>query len=318
MEKQNNVIFLGDRLMKKNTKKQANYQDKFEELYLRYDYLRRVKPYKEGMLEKYENVVKGTAAISYEKYRMTFNKVGFFYEDIANITRVYLHGFLGVYGFEVNPESLEKFNIYFMESKGKLPTEQEIFHKQRNNIINFLKQRLQACSVFCERKSRNIVGSKGHKVYFAHTSRSIPAGNDMIIESFRDLGYRPVTDQEFSQAKKLSKLKGLKRITDSNGFQIVSIDMYSSIPSNFLWDIDSEFALEEVHHSMITPSAESITLQMEEDVELSFNKNSFNGMNKKEQKNLLREFIKNNNENSLLKKDISLARKMLKMNDIVV
>jgi hypothetical protein len=317
MEKQNNVIFLGDRLMRKDTKKQANYQDKFEELYLRYDYLRRVKDYNTDLM-LYENIVKSTALISYEKYRMTFNKVGFSYDDIVNITRVYLHGFLGVYSFEVNPESLEKFKVNFMESKGREPNADDIINKQRNIIINFLRQRLQACSIFCERKSRNIVGSRGHKVYFAYTSKTIPASNDMIVESHRDLGYRELTEQEYSQAKKISKSKKLKHIEDSKGFKIVEIDIYSHAPLNLFWSATDDFSLEEIHHSMISPSAENVVIEMEEEVEFLANKEIFNKMNKKDLKGKLREFIQSNKENNGLKKEIMLARKMLKTSNFVV
>ena len=323
MEKYSNIIFLGDRLVRKDYKKKANYQDSFEDLYLKHDYLTRVKEYSTP-IKNYENLVKITSTLMYERHKMVFYKVGFAIDDIVNISWVYMHSFLGIYSFEANPESLDKFKASFESSKGRLPTEEEIAHKERNNIINFLRQKLQTCAIFCERKSRNIVASKGDVEYFALTQRSIPISYNLLLEDYDFYGYRKVSESEYRTAKaEASKLK-TKEIKDSYGFKIISVNTYSEIPiSLFTTNFDgpdsaaSRKEVMEVIHSAFSPSVEEFVLELEDDIYLSKHEKDFESMESKKKKSMLKKFISDNSNNPRLKKEIRTARKILEQLNVV-
>lgn len=327
MEKYSNVIFLGDKLVRKDYKKKANYQDSFEDLYLKHDYLTRVKEYNTS-IKNYENLVKITSTLMYERHKMVFYKVGFAIDDIVNISWTYMHSFLGIYSFETNPESLDKFKASFEKTKGRLPTEDEITHKERNNIINFLRQKLQTCAIFCERKSRNIVASKGDVEYFALTQRSIPVSYSLLIEDYDFYGYRKVSEGEYRKAKaEANKLK-TKEVKDSYGFKIVSVNTYSEIPVSLFTNSNfdnfnsqdssgSRKEVMEVSHSAFTPSVEDFVLEMEDDIHLSKYEKDFDLMENKRKKLILKKFIFDNTGNPRLKTEVRTAKKILEQLNVV-
>ena len=222
------------------------------------------------------------------------------------------------------PIELDKFKTAFQKSKGRLPTDEEITHKERNNIINFLRQKLQTCAIFCERKSRNIVASKGDVEYFALTQRSIPISYNLLLEDYDFYGYRKVSENEYRIAKaEASKLK-TKEIKDSYGFKIISVSTYSEIPiSLFTTNFDgpdstaSRKEVMEVKHSAFSPSVEDFVLEMEDDMYLSKYEKDFDSMESKSKKSMLKKFISDNLGNPRLKKEIRTARKILEQLNVV-
>jgi len=318
MEKYSNVIFLGDKLVRKDYKKKASYQENFEDLYLKHDYLTRVKEYK-APIEAYENLVKTTATIMFDKYRMTFHKVGFAIDDIVNISWTYMHSFLGIYSFESNPDSLEKFKKAFINSKGREPTQDEIVRKERNNIINFLRQKLQTCVIFCERKSRNIVASRGDVAYFALTQRSIPVSYNLLLEDYDFYGYRKVSESEYRKCKIQANKDKVEEVKDSYGFKIISINTYSEIPVS-LFNITEGWESEEwgeIDHAVLSPSVEDFVMEMEDDVYLSKHEKDFESIDKSTKKTMLKKFISENLKNTRLKTELKAARKILEQLNVV-
>lgn len=298
--------------METGYKKQANYKDSFEDIYLRHDYLKKTNPDSYTDMKKYEKICKATAKIMYEKHRMRFNKVSFYYEDILNITRVYSYSFLNVYSFSNDIEGLEKFKSKFLQKQGKLPSKEEVEKRERNNLINFLRQRLSACSIVCERKSKDIVASKAKKVYFAYTANSVPASYDLILEDHKLFGYRLVTDEEMAVILKNNK----GNLVDNKGFPVFEVESHSQIPVSFFTKVvyrdSSEGELIEVNHDRVSLSAEDRVLEMEEEIELANLKNRFDKLNQVQKRNRLKNFIKNNSKDSRFQEEIDSARKMLK------
>jgi hypothetical protein len=315
MARSADIIILGERLVKKDYKKQANYKDSFEDLYLRHDYLKKIKEHDLVGLEKYEKIAKVTARIMYNKQRMTYEKVSFYYEDILNITRVYLSAFLGTYSFKIQQEKLKEFEDTFMVKHGRLPVQAEIDRKERNNLINFLRQRLQTCSVFCERKSRNIVVGRGERVFFAYTALTVPASDDAILENPELFGYRPLSSKEVAALK---NKKQLTDVTDDKGFKIIAVESHSQLPIPlFVRDFDNNDyvngdSFSEIVHDRLTQSTEETLLDVEEDIQISALREKFNNYSEKQKKQMLTTFIKQNKENEHLSTELTAARKILK------
>lgn len=300
--------------MRKDYKKLANYKDSFEDLYLRHDYLRKIEEHDLVGLEKYEKIAKVTARIMYNKQRMTYEKVSFYYEDILNITRVYLAAFLGTYSFAKQENKLVEYKDKFYITHGKYPTQEEIDRKERNNLINFLRQRLQTCSVFCERKSRNIVVARGERVFFAYTALAVPASDDAILENPELFGYRRLSSKEVATLDK----KKLNDAIDSKGFRIISVESHSQLPIPlFVRDFDNNDyvngdSFSEIAHDRLTQSTEDEVLEVEEDIQASALREKFNNYSEKQKKQMLTNFIKQNKESDRLSTELTAARKILK------
>ena len=316
-----NIIFLGDRLMKKTVKKEANYKDSFEELYLRHDYLKRIKQFDEVDLKQYETIVKVTSKIMYDKFKITYNKVGFYYDDIVSISRVYLYAYLGVYSFKANPNKYDDFKQGFVDRKGRQPSDEEMARSERNIIINFMRQKLRTCSAFCERKSRNIVVGRNEKKAFAFTDFSIPASDDLILEDPKLFGYRSLSKNEFDTINKNSSKKS-KELFDFKGYKVFEIESLSQIPISFNITHQSENGDEtqiaDLFNMLSTPSIESQILDIEEEVDLDINKMKFDSLETSKRKLMLKNFILKNNKNKYLKEELYEAKKMLKNINAVV
>jgi len=319
----NNVLYLGDNLMKNTQKRKADYQNSFEKLYLRENNLKKINNFDEKDLKKYETIVKVTSKIMYDKFKITYNKVGFYYDDIVSISRVYLYAYMGVYSFKADPSVLEKFKQGFFDRKGNEPSEDDIVNYERNIIINFIRQKLTTCSVFCERKSRNIVVGRNEKKSFAFTELSIPASEDLIMEDPKLFGYRVVNKKEFKSIVKNSKGKG-NELVDVNGFKVFEIELLSQIPISFNITHQAEDGnitetpISDLFNILSTPSIENKILEHEDDVELDVYKMKFNSLETDKRKLMLKNFILKNNSNKRLKEELYVAKKMLKNINAVV
>lgn len=311
----NNILYLGDKLMTNKNTTEVNYQDAFEDLYLKHDYLKRVKDFDQNELKEHEVTVKVTAKIMYDKFKITYNKVGFYYDDIVNISRVYLYAYLGIYSFKTNPDKYEKYKLGFVKTKGRDPSIEEMTIGERNIIINFIRQKLTTCSTFCERKSRNIVVGKNEKKAFAFTEFSIPASNDLILEHPKTFGYRSLHKVEMELIKKnnLNKKNGL---FDKDGFKVFEIEQLSQLPVSFQiyvssGDSDDDEAVDLLNLSSV-PSVEDTILDIEEDKDLDVNMINFESLETSKRKLMLTNFIRKNSDSKYLKEELYTAKKMLK------
>lgn len=296
----------------------ANFEDAFEELYLRHELLKRVGEFNQDDLKKYEAVVKVTSKIMYDKFKITYNKVGFAFDDIVSISRVYLYIYLGVYSFKVNPEKYTEFKTEFIKRKGKEPTEAEMEKSERNIIINFMRQKLGTCATFCERKSRNIVVGRNETKTFAFTVNSIPASEDLIMSNPKLFGYRILSQKEQKSIKKKFSTKEL--MADKDGFRVFEIERLSQIPTsiNIQSSSDDSESGGDMLNIIPTQSVEEEILEMEEDNELDVNRMRFESLETSKRRLMLRNFISKNNNNKHLKEELGLAKKMLKTIGAVV
>jgi len=284
--------------------KKYNYKDDFEMIYLRHEYLRRCDRLEGSYVKEFSGVVHSTARIMYDKLKPNFDKVGFQLEDIAAITNVYLLGYMGIYSFKNNKEALEKFIASYKIKHGEhsFPTEAEINRKDRNNLINFLRQKLQHCSVICSRKARNIIVGRDKRGTFAYTKDTRPATDEKIIESCKEYGYRKVTNNELKEIRKKARENGEQDLYDKDGFKVIQIEILSTTIKN------EDYALM-IRKECITPEMKMV--EIENKYELEMYKEKFKKLNSSQRRRKLKRFIDNNDDNRYLKKEISLAKKIL-------
>jgi hypothetical protein len=263
----------------------------------------------------------------YEKCQANFQKVGFDVSDIESISNVYLFAYLGVYSFEVNPASKDRFIQSFLDKTGKEPNEKDIEKAEKNTIINFLRQKLHHCSKVCERKSRNIVGARSVKYVFAYTKDSKPSHPSNIVQDYKKHGYRKVTHKELVEAKENSKKNSTQDLTDKDGFKIVEIQDYSMNMCSFK-DMEAEdgyglgweefvqkepmvgYYMEECAEYLSDPE-ENLIKRQDEILSMS-DKDFFSNLEEKQKRSMLRKFIASNKDNTRLSEELKTARSFLK------
>lgn len=300
----------------------ANYKDSFEDLYLRHDYLRRITDIDEQALEKYNLIVLQTAKIMYSKMRLTFNKVGFYYDDIVSITRVYTAIFVGLHTFEKEPDKLTKFKLEYFDKHSTIPTPEVIAKRERNNLISFLRQKLQTCALSCKRKARNIVGMRETKILFAYTANSTPTNKEAIMAEPELFGYRKIYKEEEVEIRK--RFKATKILTDKLGFQVIEIEVPSSLPSSIIYDgsedgFESDFTLTaDKIEALTSESTEEFLIEIEDTHLLERYKTRFAGMSLETRHALLTKFVTENKSNPLLRNEVKVARRLINNPEDVV
>lgn len=301
--------------------KNANYQDSFEELYMRYDYLKRIESIDENQLKKHALVITKTSRLMYDKYQHTFNKISFYYDDIYSITSIYATIFFGLYSYDKDPKQISSFRESYFTKNGIYPTQEMIDKRERNLLISFLRQKLMTCNEFCTRKARNVVVNKEEDCYFIQINpQAKPHPKHYNVEFFEQpnyFGYRALTPEEMEVVNMEMKLNKTSGNPMFNGAQVVVIKkpscsvfplavFKSSTDGDSGEDISSLFIPNEIHSSLN---------QLEDDSEnyhLEKYKYDFNSMSSDDKKELLKSFILTNKSDLNYKSEVKTARSMLK------
>lgn len=288
--------------MKKS--KRMNFKDNFEMLYLRHEYFKKAKRLDPAMVDRYAGIVHTTAKIMFGKLT-NFEKVGFAEEDVIAITNVYMLSYMALYSIQTNPKEME--NVLKKRKIESLP-DSEILRIDRNRLINFLRQRLHHCGTLCARKARNITVGADRRGVFAETATTFKtASKEMILENYKKYGYRKITLMEYKQALDKARLAGTKDLIDSNGFKIFRVELLNDGISETDYRI-----LVESNQSFTSRPPDVILEKIEEDSILEGKRRKFNGMTPEERSKVLNTFLRKNKGDQGLKKEIKLAKKMLK------
>ena len=301
-----------------------SYEDDFEMVILRHDYIRKIPNPDKIDIGPYKGLAAITARILYEKCQATFNKVGYDSSDIENIANTYLLAYLGLYSFEVNEANKERFIRFFTDKNGRAPVENDFKNVERNLIINFIRQKLHHCSTVCERKSRNIVGAKSKKITYAFTVNSVPCNYVDIAENYAKFGYRKVEIIELKQAK----FRNSADLKDKDGFKIVEVFEYAGNIIGFddlsvKVERDREAIVDYIQPSYMAgyytqENAELLTdpqndlLRKEQELMDMESEDNFNNMKSSEKKKLLKKFIEKNTSHKYLSQELRTARLLLK------
>ena len=293
--------------------KRYNYKDDFEMIYLRHEYITKCESLDGKFVKEFAGVVNTTARIMYDKLYPNFNKVGFDRDDMIAITNVYMLGYMGLYSLRKNEDAKERFIQKFKEINGREPNEEEFYKKDRNNMINFLRQRLQHCSTICARKARNITVGRDRRGIFAETAISVEASDENIYKEYKKFGYRKVTKAEFKEAEKISKSKNSQDFFDKDGFKIFKIEMLNNGIK-----YDEYEMLFDSNNSDFLKTPEENLISYEDIAKLEGYRKEFSGLDMVIKRRKVNRFIEQNKTNKFLKKELGLARKWLKDPSLMV
>lgn len=296
------------RLWGRTAKSYINYNDNFEDAYLRHEYIKKCDHLHGKFVYEYRNVVNATAKFMYHKLYPNYVKVGFDKDDIINITNMYMLSYMGIYSLRFNDEAKKKFVDKFTQHFGHPPSDKTIYNKDKSKMISFLKQRLQHCSTVCGRKARNITVGLDKRHFFAYTAHSTPASHGEILEKYKKLGYRKITKAEYRECVKKTKKLKEQTITDQDGFKVIDIQILNngiSYDEYKIWTHQNK-----TPYSNATP--EEILESIESEQQINKYKKIFTEMSPSTKHKKLTRFINDNKNNKFLKKELALARKMIK------
>ena len=303
-----------------------NFNDNFEMLYLRHEYLARIQNVDKIDITPFDHIANTTARIMYDKHFKNFNKMGFEVEDVISVTRIYLVAFLGLYSIDINKGALDRFVAKYKEKNGEdsYPTRKEIIRKDRNNLINFLKQRLSHYSVLCERKGRNVLVGKDFKGVFAETLNSKPACDEEIANDHKKYGYRKVTKKELKEAKEIAVKYETPYMYDKHGFKIIQVEILAKKPLLIEGfspkrEYDGHTFISSSNYSLMhgerrdiySNDPEQSYIYAEEELGISNFKKIFFSLDNKNRMEKLKSFIREYGKEKGYKREIKLAKKWI-------
>lgn len=288
--------------------KKYNYEDNFEMLVLRHDYLSRVSNADPGWIKEFKPVVKKTAWVMYYKLRPNFAKVGYDLDDIELLSNCYMVSYMDLYSLRRNPKKLNNINKRYLNKYGRDATSKEILNKEKINMINFIRQRLVSTALVCSRKARNITVDYDRKAAFAYTEDSQAADEELIYSDCKEYGYRKLTNNEYQEIKKKAKLNKNNKLVDKYGYPIIEIEMLGDKISNE--DYQSLFVDHKTDGYHMHP--EEYLENAESEIELSGIVEKFRELEDSEKKKKIRKFIRNNKGKKYYKQELKYARKILK------
>jgi hypothetical protein len=290
-------------------KKRLGFQDDFELLMVRHEYISKVKNPDPAWVKKWEPIVNTTAMLMYNKLKPNFAKVGYELDDVVSITNCYMIGYMGLYSLERNEKARTKIVDSFNSRLQRDPTDAELLRKERTNLISFLRQRLQHASVLCSRKARSITVGNDKRAIYAFTKDSVPASQELIYEKGKSLGYRKVTKNELKEIKLDARINRTKELKDKFGFPIIQVELLNDGITEYdyrgLFISDQE----DFYHK----NPEEAILIEEKNRDLSLIMKEYGDLDEGEKKNTLKKFISVYKGNKKYKEEIVTARQMLKV-----
>ena len=181
-------------------------KDDFEGACILDRYFCRAENPKKGELEKYLPMIKREAYFGYNKFITSFKILGFEQDDVYSLALCYATSFLGLYSLEKCPAKMEKLVQRYQEKNktDSLPTEADIFKKNRSDMETFLKQKIENLHLVAK-KNRKKVFLSTEKVLFFKTKETKIANHQALFDNEELKGYNKITKREFQEAQKKAK-----------------------------------------------------------------------------------------------------------------
>lgn len=293
-------------------KKRLNFNDDFELLYLRHEYIEKArklgKELDPSLVQRYAGIVHTTAKIMFSKLKPNFQKCGFDEDDFVAITNMYMLAYMALYSIQTNPDEMNDV----LRKRGKLD-ESEVLRIDRNRLINFLRQRLYHCSTLFARKARNITVGEDKRGFYAETEKSKDVPKDLLLTSYKKFGYRKLTLKEFKEAQKQARSEGTPDLKDKKGFKVIKVEQLNQGLSEY----DFQLLSEDEKGTFYSPP-DVVLQKAEEDIAMEANTIKFQNMGQSEKRDVLETFIYENEDDKSLKNEIKLAKKLLAKKTIVV
>ncbi len=286
-------------------KKRLNFNDDFELLYLRHEYIEKArklgKELDSSLVQQYAGIVHTTAKIMFSKLKPNFQKCGFDEDDFVAITNMYMLSYMALYSIQTNQDEMNDL----LRKKGKLD-ESEILRIDRNRLINFLRQRLYHCATLFARKARNITVGEDKHGFYAETDKSKEVPKDLLLTSYKKFGYRKLTLKEFKEAQKQARVEGTPDLKDKKGFKVIKVEQLNQGLSEY----DFQLLSEDEKGSFYSPP-DVVLENAETEIAMEAFKIRFEKMDQESRRQVLSVFVHRNYNDPKLKREVEWAEEVL-------
>lgn len=292
----------------KAEKRKIHSKNEFELCYLRHHYIRRVEfnPTYEDMAP-YHHIVYNLARKTFSLYKNIFDIVGMDYNDLVNTGKVHLVSYIGLFAIERQSEEKQKaFTNTFYEKNGRDAVEVDYLNKNKANFTLFLKQRMEEVVRVCRQKARNIKGLPTEEFYAFYSKNRPPFNINDLVENYEKLGFKKIEVAAFKSIKKKANCDGLIFKYQDTYYVSVPIEHRNL---NLVDFTSSDYDPYDNLHNM-TP--EDLLVISENDKKFDDQKVLFDQLPKEEKVNKIKNFLKQNENNPKLKKEVFLAKKYLR------
>lgn len=293
-------------------KKRLSFKDNFEMLYLRHEYIEKIrsmgKVIDSSLIERYAGIVHTTAKIMFRKLEPNFQKCGFDQDDFVSITNMYMLFYMTLYSIQTNQDQMNEL----LRKKGNIGQD-EIVRIDRNRLISFLRQRLYHCSVLFARKARNITVGEDKHGFYAETEETKEISDDLLLTSYKEFGYRKLTLKEFKQVQDDARTEGTPNLKDKKGFKVIKVEQLNKGLSKY----DFQILSEDEKGTFYSPP-DVILQQSQDEIAIEAFTIKFRGLDRTGKRRVLKKFIRKNENDNTLKDEIRLAKKLLTRKTIVV
>lgn len=289
--------------------RKISYKDDFELCYMRHTYIRRVdyNPTEKDMLP-YMGIITHQAKNTFYTYKNLFQMIGFIIDDIINIGRIHLIGFLGLYSLEKVPEKYEQFEEVFFNKFNHVPQDKDIKSKDKANFTMQLKQRMETLVRVCRQKARNIKGFPTEEYYVFYGPKRPPKDLRKLLENNEKYHFKKLDMASFKSIKKKMKIKGNDKPFKFSGYWYIAVPL----EQRTLNLTDFAGAGLDPYDSIHNKNPEEILFDKLDNKEFEQKKAIFDSHSDKRKETLLRNFIRKNLKNPLFKEEIDIARKYIK------
>ena len=284
----------------------------FECVYMRHQYLRKVKRYptREEM-EPYNKIVENFTRNTFYVYKNLFLMVGLDLEDVSNNGQVQLVSFLGLFALERNPKKLADFRRSFRSRNSLICSKADVLNKNQANFTCFLKQRLDDMVRVCKQKAKNIKGIVAEEFVVFKGTKVPPKDIEDLLENHEKYGYSPLTTTAFKTIKKRmnNKQEGPVYLEDNVWYVCVPIRKKNLSLTDFTCNNYDPY--DNLHN--MNPEE---VLEKREESDWDGKWLMFNIASNTERMEVIRNFIVENQGNSELKEELKTAKRFLEGMDV--
>lgn len=281
----------------------VRFDSEFELVLLRWRYLLKSPNPKEEVFKQYAATLDSTTKRMYQKFKYAFSTLGYLYEDVRNISNMYLVSYLGVFSLNL-PENYKKFEKAFIAKNKTEPTKEDILKKDKSNFTSFLIQRLEEAAKICAQKNRNIRGTDSIYEGFIGEKPLKEENHDQLLINPEVLGYKKLKKMDIEKFALEMGVKASGTFKNKEGKLIVIIEKGPR-------QLSTEDVVDIYGADPYYDNPYDTLRKIQEDLDLEDYKVEFDTMNKEDKKSLLYDFLLKNEKNPKMSEEVKHAQKIL-------
>jgi hypothetical protein len=271
----------------------------FENVLFRWKYFNKTDNPANEEIENYRSVIKEATRSVFASFGTSLKAAGIEIEDLRSIASIHIVSYIGLFSLSNNEKKKQEFCDFFEKKNGRPPLMSDIDQKDKSNAYFFLKQRLLENASQYKNRSMKIYGANKQTRYFIGNEKNTISA-ERFIKKAEKLGFIEISE---SEAKTLvDKLPKEGVVKTKYGQMLRTVNYYTVSPKNDKTYFDIFLS------SNQNNSPEKLLMRKELESQIEEFENLSNTMKIK----TLKKFLNKHKNCDILRKEVSIAKKMLK------